>query len=79
MDTAHRDHLIAMLPKTEYGRAFFDWIDEEIAIIEAVEESSDKISPDPLIEDFRVKRGMKIAFKRVKRKPQEIIENQKGG
>ncbi len=79
MDRAQRDHLISMLPSTEYGIAFFEWIDEEIEMLEEKQLSSSKICDDPLIEDFRTQLGMKIAFKRAKRKPQEILDNQKGG
>lgn len=79
MDKAQRDHLIAMLPKTEYGIAFFEWIQEEIDMLEEKELSGSKICDDPLSEDFRTQLGMKIFAKRVKRKPQDIVDNQKGG
>lgn len=78
MDREHRDFLISQMPETEYGRAFFSWIDEELAILRGIYLGSSKECGDPLSEDFRTKLGMEIAFERVKRKPQEIIENQKG-
>ena len=79
MDIEQRDYLISILPQTEHGMAERAWIQEEIDMLEKKELSGSKICDDPLIEDFRTQLGMKIAFKRVMRKPQEILDNQKGG
>lgn len=79
MDIEHRDFLISTLPETEYGRALFHWIQEELDILETKELSGSKICNDPLIEDFRTQLGMKIALKRVMRKPHKILDNKKGG
>jgi len=67
--------LISMLPKTEYGQAQEKWIAAEIATLEGKEESGLKLSDDPISEDFRYLLGMKIAFKRVLRKPQECEQS----
>lgn len=73
---SERDNfLIASFPKTDYGQAFMSWLEEEIDTLEYQEEFSAKICDDPLIEDFRVKMGIKIGLKRVLRKPQECLEN----
>jgi len=79
MDREHRDFLISQMPATEYGRAYFSWLQEEIDRLEENELSSAKICDEPLREDFRTQLGMKIAFKKAMRKPQEILDNQKGG
>lgn len=77
MDKAQRDHLISMLPQTEYGIAFFDWIQEEIDSLEEGEMSNMNIvSHGNFLEDMRIKMAIKTTFKRVKRKPQEILDNQ---
>lgn len=64
-------NLLSALPETDYGRALFLWIDEEVKEIEAKEEFGLKICDDPLNDDFRFVLGLKAAFKRVLRKPQE--------
>lgn len=79
----HHLQLISVLPETEYGRAFFLWIQGILDDLEQAKKSSWKICDDPLIEDFRVKLGMEIMAKRVLSKPQRIIETlqnlKKGG
>jgi hypothetical protein len=73
--TAQQEQLIMMLPETEYGRALFAWIQQEIDSLETNEEYGGKICNDPLIEDFRTQMGIKIGLKRVLRKPNELIQS----
>lgn len=75
MLTAQQEILIASLPETEYGRALFAWLTQEIEVLEKNEECGGKICNDPLIEDFRVQLGMKISLKRVLRKPLELKQS----
>lgn len=77
MLTAQQEHLIMMLPETDYGRALFSWIYQELDELEHKEEFGGKICNDPLIEDFRVQMGIKIGLRRVLRKPAELIEKQR--
>ena len=80
MLTMQEEILLADLPKTEYGRALFKWLKEEIGMLENKEQHAAKICDDPLIEDFRCQLGIKIGLKRVLDKPQECIKslNNKG-
>lgn len=48
-------------------------------MLEARELSGSKICDDPLLDDFRTQLGMKIFAKKAMRKPQEILDNLKGG
>jgi len=59
-----------MLPETEYGRALWVWIEQEIKAQELREPG--KISNDPLLEDFRVQMGIKLGLRKVLEKPQEL-------
>lgn len=77
MLTKQQELLIIALPETEYGRAFFAWIQEEITQLEANEEHGGKICDNPLIEDFRTQLGLKIAYKRILRKAQELKDKQR--
>ena len=74
MLTERQKSVIASMPETEYGQALAAWLNEEIRILEEKEESGMKICDDPLIEDFRVQLGMKIAFRRTLKKPKQILE-----
>lgn len=64
-----------MLPETEYGIALIAMINQEIEAIERKEPTM-KICDDPIREDFRYQMGMKDAFKRILRKPQELKNEQ---
>jgi len=77
--TEQQEILIINLPETEYGRALFAWINQEIESLEHKIDLSGKICNDPIKDDFRVQMGIKMGLKRVLRKPQELIESKQKG
>jgi hypothetical protein len=75
----HQSYLVVSLPETEYGRAFFSILKEELEELEKCLEISGKICDNPIREDFRYQMGLIEGYKRVLRKPQEIKENYQKG